>query len=120
MIRFHAKEVKNMTVSTMEQIERHLKTHSKRSVEDCSAVDTIKYVFKSNGKINTDFSSNDKWPNADGRFELAPDPDVCRQPTQNFFVQIKGTTVYRESENGEIKYQLQSLAFPAYIVKEVT
>ncbi len=109
-----------MTVSTLEQIDRHLKTHSKRSAEDCSAVDTIKYVFKSNGKINTDFSSNDKWPNVDGRFELVPDPDVCRQPTQNFFVQIKGTTVYRESENGEIKYQLQSLAFPAYIVKEVT
>ena len=109
-----------MSVSTLEQIERHLKTHSKHSAEDCSAVDTIKYVFKSNGKINTDFSSNDKWPNADGRFELVPNPDVCRQPTQNFFVQIKGTTVYRENENAEIKYQLQSLAFPAYIAKEVT
>lgn len=59
-IRIHAKEVKNMTASTMEQIERHLKTHSKRFVEDCSAIDTIKYVFKSNGKINADFSFNDK------------------------------------------------------------
>ena len=109
-----------MTVSTLEQIERHIKTHSQRSAEDSSAVHTIEYVLKSNGRINTDFSSNDKWPNVDGRFELVPHPDICKQPTQNFFVQIKGTTVYRETENGEIKYQLQSLAFPAYIAKEIT
>lgn len=109
-----------MSANLIEQLERHLKTHCERAVEDCSAVDTIRYFFNSNGRINTDFSSDDKWPNADGRFELVPQPEISRRPMQNFFVQIKGTTVYKEDETGNLKYQLKSLAFPAYIVKEVT
>lgn len=109
-----------LAICTLEHIERHIKTHSERSVEDLAAVGTLDNLFKYDGKINTDFTHNDKWPNADGRFELVPHPEISKQPIQNFFVQIKGTTVYKEDETGNIKYQLKSLAFPAFIVKEVT
>ncbi|MCM1124205.1 MAG: ATP-dependent RecD-like DNA helicase [Eubacterium sp.] len=100
-------------------IKTHIKTHTKRSDEDCSAVTTLESFLRSNGKINTDFSKNDKWPNTDGTFEFVSNPDVSRRPKQNFFVQIKGTHIY-EDINGGIKYSLKSLAFPAFICLDVT
>lgn len=100
-------------------IERHIKTHSERSAEDSAAVTALEFFFRSYGKINTDFSKHDKWPNTDGTFEFVDNPDISRRPTQNFFVQIKGTHNYSKT-NGVIKYSLQSLAFPAFISLDVT
>lgn len=100
-------------------IEKHIKTHSKRSAEDCAAVATIEFFFRSDGRINTAFSKNDKWPNTDGIFEFVANPGISRQPTQNFFAQIKGTHYYTET-NGVVRYSLKDLAFPAYIASDVT
>lgn len=100
-------------------INSHIKTHSKRSVEDDAAVTTLKSFLSSDGKINTNFSYNDKWPNIDGSFEFVSNPELSRMPEQNFIVQIKGTTCYTEKDD-IISYSLQSLAFPAYIAGEVT
>ena len=97
-----------------EIVERHIKTHSERSDEDRSAVATLQTFLRSNGKINTNFSSDDKWPNSDGTFEFVSNPEISRRPEQNFFVQIKGTHVYSEAD-GILKYSLKSLAFPAFI-----
>lgn len=109
-----------MNQHSIEQLERHIKTHSERSADDRTAVSTIEYFLNSDGKINYEFSSNDKWPNTDGKFEIVPEPEDTRQPKHNFFVQIKGTQHGLVSENGSVKYQLKSLAFPAYIAKEIT
>jgi len=109
-----------MRKNTIEQIEKHLKTHTERSVEDCSAVTTLKSFLTLGGNINDDFSSRDTWPNIDGVFELVPNPDISRRPKQNFVVQIKGTNSVRITDDGTIKYQLKNLAFPAYVAKEVT
>lgn len=100
-------------------INKHIKTHSKRSVEDDAAVTTLKSFLNSDGKINTNFSYNDKWPNIDGSFEFVSNPELSRMPEQNFIVQIKGTSCYTEKDD-IISYSLQSLAFPAYIAGEVT
>ena len=100
-------------------IQRHLRTHSERSAEDNAAISTLEFYLRSGGRINTDFSKNDKWPNHDGTFELVPDPDVSRQPAQSFYVQVKGSHTYK-NENGIIKYSLTSLAFPAFAAREVT
>lgn len=97
-----------------EVIERHIKTHSARSAEDRAAVATLETFLISNGKINTNFSCNDTWPNTDGTFEFVPNPVASRRPEQNFFVQIKGTYLDNET-NGVFKYSLKSLAFPATI-----
>lgn len=102
-----------------ELIEKHIKTHTERSAEDEAAVSTLEFFFRSNGRINPLFASNDKWPNTDGTFENVADPDVSRRPKQNFFVQIKGSHSYRE-DNGKIKYSLQSLGFPATMAMDVT
>lgn len=102
-----------------ETIQRHIKTHTELSDMDNSAVKSLENFLKSEGKINTNFAARDKWPNTDGTFEFVSEPEVSRQPDQNFFVQIKGTDVYTES-NGEIKYSLKSLAFPAFICLNVT
>ena len=102
-----------------ELIEKHIKTHTERSAQDEAAVSTLKFFFRSNGRINPLFASNDKWPNTDGTFEYVADPDVSRRPKQNFFVQIKGSHSYRE-DNGRIKYSLQSLGFPATMAMDVT
>ena len=48
------------------------------------------------------------------------DPETTRRPKQNFSVQIKGTSIERINADGVFKYQLQSLAFPAYIADSVT
>lgn len=95
-------------------IEKHIKTHSKHSDEDRAAVSVLETFLRSNGRINTNFSCDDKWPNTDGTFEFVSNPDISRRPEQNFFVQIKGTHTCNE-KNGIFKYSLNSLAFPATI-----
>lgn len=108
-----------MLTSNPEQIQRHITTHTDHSAMDEAAVSILKTFLRSNGRINTNFASNDKWPNTDGTFEFVVNPTISRQPKQNFFVQIKGTHSYQEVD-GCIKYSLQSLAFPAYIANNVT
>ncbi len=98
---------------------RHVSTHSERSAEDRAAVSALETFLTSGGKINTNFSCDDKWPNHDGTFEFVSNPEISRCPEQNFIVQIKGTHNYRET-NGVISYSLKSLAFPAFIASEVT
>lgn len=89
------------------------------SVENRSAVSYLESVLNPEGRINTSFASDDKWPNHDGTFEYVSNPDKSRRPEQNYVVQIKGTHDYTESD-GVISYSLKSLAFPAYIAYEVT
>ena len=108
-----------MLLQTKELIEKHIKTHTERSAEDVAAVTTLESFLNSNGRINCEFSKNDKKPNIDGFFELVPDPDLNRRPTQTFFVQIKGTHNFTEKD-GVVKYSLRSLAFPAFIAQNVT
>lgn len=100
-------------------LEKHISTHSERSVEDRAAVKTLDALLLSDGRINTCFSCDDKWPNHDGTFEFVSDPDMSRNPEQVFMVQIKGTHNYCEKD-GVISYNLQSLAFPAFVALEVT
>ncbi|MCM1223621.1 MAG: ATP-dependent RecD-like DNA helicase [Lachnospiraceae bacterium] len=99
---------------TKELLEKHKRTHSTHSNADRAAIAILETFLRSDGKINTNFSCDDKWPNTDGFFEFVPDPESSRCPEQNFFVQIKGTTDYTEKD-GIVKYSLKSLAFPAYI-----
>lgn len=108
-----------MLLQSKEIIERHVKTHTQRSAEDASAVNTLETFLDFDGRINCDFSKRDKWPNTDGFFELVPDPNLNRRPVQTFFVQIKGTHNYTEKD-GILKYSLQSLAFPAFIAINTT
>ena len=108
------------TKPTMDQIQHHIKTHSERSIDDIEAVTVLKSFLRSNGKIVPDFAEGDKWPNTDGNFELVSNPEVSRRPSQNFAVQIKGTNCATVTEDDIVKYQLQSLAFPAYMLAEVT
>lgn len=105
---------------TLEQLQEHIKTHTQRSADDYNAVSTLEYFLCSDGKINPNFAERDKWPNTDGAFELVPNPESSRRPKQNFIVQIKGTSCASISDEGIVKYQLQSLAFPAYVAAEVT
>ena len=97
----------------------HISTHSERSAEDRAAVSTLETFLTSDGKINTNFSCDDKWPNHDGTFEFVSEPEITRCPEQNFIVQIKGTHNYKEVD-GIISYSLTSLAFPAFIASDVT
>lgn len=97
-----------------EIVEKHIKTHSVHSVEDCDAVTVLNSFLRSDGKINKNFSCNDKWPNIDGTLEFVSNPNISRRPEQNFVVQIKGTHQCNET-NGIFKYTLKSLAFPATI-----
>jgi len=104
-----------------EQIQRHIKTHTPRSDDDRNAVAMLSSFLRSGGKIaHNGFACNDTYPNIDGCFELVPNPDVSRRPKQNFSVQIKGTSIEKINTDGTFKYQLQSLAFPAYIADSVT
>lgn len=98
---------------------QHISTHSERSHEDRAAVSTLETFLNSGGRINTNFSCDDKWPNHDGTFEFVSNPEISRSPEQNFIVQIKGTHNYNESDD-TISYSLKSLAFPAFIAYEVT
>ena len=104
---------------TTTSIEEHVNTHTKNSATDIAAVTTIKNLLKNDGKFYPAFSEYDKWPNIDGRFEFVPNPELSRKPEQNFFVQIKGTTVYTE-KGGIIKYSLQDLSSPAFIHRKIT
>lgn len=108
-----------MLSQSREIIERHVKTHTERSAEDVAAISTIEFFFRSDGKINTNFVKNDKWPNTDGTFEFVPNPEIDRRPKHSFIVQVKGTHSYTETSEG-IKYSLKSLAFPAFIATDVT
>lgn len=108
-----------MNSKYIELLKKHISTHTERSAEDRSAVSYLQSVLNPEGRINTSFASDDKWPNHDGMFEYVSNPDISRRPEQNFIVQIKGTHNYTEN-SGVISYNLQSLAFPAYIAYEVT
>lgn len=108
-----------MIDQSIDLIKQRLNTHSICSAEDKAAVSTLNYFLRSEGRIMANFEDCDKWPNIDGFFEFVEDPSVSRKPTQNFCVQIKGTHNYTESD-GVIKYNLQSVAFPAYIATETT
>ena len=101
-------------------IKRHIKSHSARSAIDSDAVATLEYFLKSEGRINSDFARRDTWPNIDGHFELVPTPEQSRKPVQNFVVQIKGTSHEAEEKDGQIKYRLEGLGFPAYIYSNAT
>lgn len=103
-----------MLLQKKEIIESHIKTHTERSADDVAAVSTVEYFLRTGGRIITNFSKNDKWPNIDGTFEFVSNPEFDRRPRHNFFVQIKGTNNYSESDSA-IKYSLKSLAFPAFI-----
>lgn len=108
-----------MQSNNNELYRHHIATHSERSAEDRAAVSTLETFLTSDGKINTNFSCDDKWPNHDGTFELVSEPEISRCPEQNFIVQIKGTHNYKDVD-GIISYSLTSLAFPAFIASEVT
>lgn len=104
-----------------EQIQRHIKTHTSRSDDDRNAVIMLSAFLRSDGKIaHNGFACNDTYPNIDGNFELVPNPEISRRPKQNFSVQIKGTSIEKINAEGVFKYQLQNLAFPAYIADSVT
>lgn len=108
-----------MHLNSNDLFKHHISTHSVRSSEDRAAVSTLETFLTSGGKINTNFSCDDKWPNHDGTFEYVSNPEISRCPEQNFIVQIKGTHNYREKD-GIISYGLTSLAFPAFIASEIT
>ena len=108
-----------MLLQKKEIIESHIKTHTERSADDVAAVSTVEYFLRTGGRIITNFSKNDKWPNIDGTFEFVSNPEFDRRPRHNFFVQIKGTNNYSESDSA-IKYSLKSLAFPAFIASDKT
>lgn len=110
-----------MTKVKKEQIQKHIKTHTPRSDDDRNAVTMLSAFLRSDGKIaHNGFACNDTYPNIDGNFELVPNPEISRRPKQNFSVQIKGTSIENINAEGVFKYQLQSLAFPAYIADSVT
>lgn len=71
-----------MLDQTNANIERYIKTHSVRSDDDRSAVFVLETFLRSNGRINTSFASDDKWPNHDGTFEFVPDPDISMRPSR--------------------------------------
>ena len=102
------------------EIERHLKSYPERSADDADAVSTLEFFLRSNGRIHSNFYTNDKEPNIDGRLELISAPEMSRRPAQSFVVQIKGTNAPYAEKDGTVKYSLKSLAFPAYVYQEVT
>lgn len=109
-----------MDLERRNAIKEHISTHSEKSQEDIAAVNTLRFFLLSEGRVISDFDENDKWPNHDGTFEYVSNPEISRVPKKAFYVQIKGTTCYTIGENGNIHYQLKSLAFPAFIANDVT
>lgn len=99
---------------------KHISTHTYNANLDRIAVSTLETFLNSKGRINTNFSCGDKWPNHDGTFEFVRNPEISRVPEQNFIVQIKGTSNYKETNDGKVSYSLNSLAFPAFIANGVT
>jgi len=55
----------NILSQKIAAIEKHISTHSERSVEDIAAVTTLKDFFKYDGKIIPNFAEYDKWPNTE-------------------------------------------------------
>lgn len=78
-----------MQTNNNELYKHHISTHSERSAEDQAAVSTLETFLASGGKINTNFSCDDKWPYHDDTFEFVPNPEISRCPEQNFIVQIR-------------------------------
>ena len=101
-------------------IENQINSHTKNASIDDDAIGYIQYILKSNGQINLSLTRRDTWPNIDGRFELVENPKISRNPSQNFFVQVKGTVSFNINKDNTISYHLNDLAFPAWIQKEVT
>lgn len=99
-----------MIQQARDKVKKHIKTHSEHSVEDRAAISLLGTFLNPGGRINTSFAANDTWPNHDGTFEFISNPDVSRRPKQNFFVQIKGTSVYTEKD-GIIKLQMKLNGF---------
>lgn len=62
--------------SLNDKFKKHISTHTIRSAEDRAAVSTLEMYLTSGGKINTNFSSDDKWPNHDGTFEFVSNPEI--------------------------------------------
>lgn len=89
--------------------KRHIKTYSERSAEERSAVTVLQTFLRLDGKINTYFSCNDKWPNTDGMFEYVSNLDISRQPEQNFFESLKyiGNRIPDESYGISILHNLE-------------
>lgn len=52
-----------------ELIEQHIKTHTVNEEKDKQTVAFLECNLNKKGRIRTDFSDNDKWPNHDGTFE---------------------------------------------------
>lgn len=52
-----------MSKIKLEQLQRHLKTHTERSNDDRNAISVLQTFLRSDGKINHNFACNDKWPN---------------------------------------------------------
>lgn len=50
-----------MCLNNSDLIIRHISTHSERSAEDRAAVSTLETFLTSDGKINTNFSCDDKY-----------------------------------------------------------
>ena len=67
-----------MQSNNNELYRRHIATHSERSAEDRAAVSTLETFLTSDGKINTNFSCDDKWPNHDGTFEFHNTQPLCK------------------------------------------
>lgn len=108
-----------MLNQTRDSIERHIKTHTETSAEDRAAVSVLETFLRSEGRINPNFVANSTWPSTDGTFEFVSGLAASRRPKQNFFVQIKGTRVYREKD-GIVSFSLKDLAFPAFICLDVS
>lgn len=47
----------------IQNMKEHISTHTEQSAEDRSAVSYLESVLSPDGRINTCFSSDDKWPN---------------------------------------------------------
>ena len=77
-------------------LDKHIRTHSKRSEEDRAAVALLKSFLRADGKIAENINCNDTWPNIDGAIEYVSDPNCSRRPEQKFVVQVKGTKNYSE------------------------
>ena len=116
----HKRSWVKLSKITLEQLQRHINTHTKSSADDQYAIVTLQAFLRSGGKINAKFPIRDTWPNTDGSFELVPSPERSRRPKQKFVVQIKGTSAAKISPDGTVRYQLKDLAFPAYVASEVT
>ena len=68
-----------MNSQYIETLKRHISTHTVRSAEDRSAVSYLESVLNPEGRINTSFASDDKWPNHDGclnMFQIRTNLDV--------------------------------------------